>query len=215
MADADTKDNTSLAPEKVLEGIRTEIDAKLAAVNDQLAALNQSFKAAAEASTTKKVEVSDDDIYQPVELKKKILQEATQMTNEILKADREKALMIHSLSREYPEISSDPAMQKAVLAAQAEIPTSIRDTAAGYEMAVLKAVSKAGLVPKSKRQSESNDEFALNGSRGGNRERTGGKKKVSEATLAFAQLLGRDVSDPKVVKGLEEAANRDTYNRYR
>jgi hypothetical protein len=81
-------------------------------------------------------------------------------------------------------------------------------------MAVLKAVTKAGLVPKSKRQVLDED-VSAGGSRGTGETNRKSKSKVTDQMLRAAEALGRPVDDPDFVKRLEEAANRTAWNRYR
>lgn len=223
-------DNNEQAPKtddsKGIESIRGELDAKLAEVKSQLESMNKQFadslqtlatavKPEKQATTT----IDDSDLYSGEKLSEKVASVANRIASEALAKERQLNGKIYELSQEFPEIQSDAVLRKAIIEAHNSIPMSLRDTAEGYEMAVLKAVSKSGLVAKSKRKEVEVDPDSMPSrgqGRGGAERRAGGsKKKVSEATLAFAQLLGRDIDDPKVQKGLEEAANRNTWSRYR
>lgn len=188
---------------------------RLAEVQEQLRQMNASMEATqtAIAAANKRqvqVEEKEDNLYDP----KQLLAKSEEVMNRRLREEKAKDNMIYSLAQEYPEIQTDTKLRNAILDAQKGLREDIRDTADGYEMAVLKAVSKAGLTPKSKRQTV--DEDISTGPRGGNpgTKRTG-RVKVSEKTLAIAQLMGRDISDPEVLKRLEEASNRDRYDKYR
>ncbi len=185
----------------------------LAEIQEQLKALNtkqeQGWQAIADANRRPEAPVEETNLYEPNNLLARAQEEARQ----IIKIDREKDMMIYNLAQEYPEIQKDSKVRQAVLDAQRDLPASIKDTAAGYEMAVLKAVSKAGIVAKSRRQNVDEDiSMAPNGS---NTQRAKGKVKVSDKMLQIAELMGRDINDPETLKRLEAAANRDSYTKYR
>lgn len=212
MADADTKEITPPTGESALNAQLTEVQDQLRKMNDTIAAQQSALIAATQ--TKSRVQEDDDNIYDPVKAQKAVLKKADEIFETRYKEEKSKDMMIFNLSQEYPEIQKDTKLRQSILDAQKELPQAIRDTANGYEHAVLKAVSKAGLIPKSKRPVIDED-TSFSSNRGGGSSRPRGKVKVSEATLAVSQLLGRDISDEKVLKGLEEAANRDTFTKYR
>lgn len=213
MVDADNKedlpnDGQSKGNENALNAQLTQVQEELKKMNERMEATQNALAEANRPRAPKEDE--DENIYDPKVLSRKM--EAAFDTK--LRAERQKDLTIFNLSEEYPEIRTDAKVRQAVLDAQKELPESQRDTASGYEFAVLKAVSKAGLIAKSKRQTVDED-ASISPRSGGSRPTPGKKVKVSDKTLQVAQMLGRDISDPKVLAGLEEAANRDTYNKYR
>jgi hypothetical protein len=200
--------------------IKSDLDSKLSEVQQQLAQMNEFMqsqqRAAAKPQAT---EIDDSDVFDAQSLNRKVTQAADSVARELLAQERQKNATIYQMAQEYPEIHSDKDLQKEILSAQKTLPKSLQDTAEGYEMAVLKAVSKQGLVAKSRRQAASSDDDFSVGSRSSSSTKSEGRrssgKKVSEATLAAAELLrGRALTDEER-KGLEQAASRDTYNRYR
>lgn len=221
MADEDTKNTPD--QKKTGEGLaelRSELDTKLLAVQEQLKAMNQSYAQGldniAQRLTPQKREetIDDSDVFAPAKLRDKILAEASRTTQEILNEERRKNATIYNLSQEYPEIQTDQKLQGSILEMQKTLPKILQDTADGYEMAVLKAISKQGILPKSKRQAaDAGDDFSMRSRSSADRAKP--RAKVSESTLAISQLLGRDIKDPTVLKGLEEAANRDSWTRYK
>lgn len=221
MTDADNQEQTSQQNTQNSDG--TRVEAELAKVQAQLEAMNQLYaeqsKAIASLATKpqrQEVEISDDDVYDPKALSAKVLKKTDEVISQHLARERELNATIYNLTQEYPEISSNASMRKAVIDAHNAIPDSLKGTAAGYEMAVLKVTSKEGLVPKSKRKDVQVDaDISAGGGSSRSESRPKGKKAVTEKMIALAQLLGRDTNDPKVMKGLEEAANRDSYGRYR
>ncbi len=221
MANADTNENISSSTDSSnAEGTKgnNALNAQLTEVQEQLRKMNAQMEAtqAALAEANRKPTVpneEEENLYDPKRLAAKMDRDFDTKLDNKLRAERAKDLMIYNLAQDYPEIQTDNKIRQAVLEAQKQIPESLRDTADGYEMAVLKAVSKAGLVPKSKRQTVDDDSSFS--PRSGANSRPKARNKVSEKTLMVAQLLGRDISDETVLKGLEDAANRDNYTKYR
>lgn len=215
--DADSKnenlpnDSEHGAPDSKGKDVLAE---RLAEVQAQLQAMNevmQAQSAALTAATKKPAPVEEENLYDPNQL----LRKAENTFDTRLREERAKDAKIFELSQEYPEIRGDSKIRNDILAAQKELPDHMRDTAIGYEAAVLKAVAKNGLVAKSKRPNQSLDEDASLSSRGGSSNAPRKKVKVNENMLALAELMGIDTKDKKRLEGLEAAANRDRYDKYR
>jgi len=149
------------------------------------------------------------NFYEPTEM----LEEVEERVERKIQAEAAKNLKIAELSKEYPELNSDAKMIQAVVKELEAVPAAIRNSPEGYEMAILKTVHKQGLTPKSKRRDNSIDEDISLGN-SGRRQPPPKRVKVSEETLAAAELMGLDVSDPKVVERLENHANRN-FDRYK
>lgn len=213
MADADTKENTS-QQNVGSTGDSGAVTAQLTQVQDELRKMNERMEAQSNAlieSTRKKVvqEEVDENIYDPKVIERRM----TAAFESKIRAEKAKDVTIWNLAQDYPEIQSDAKIRQAILEAQKELPEATRDTAGGYEHAVLKAVAKAGLIPKSKRPVV--DEDTSISSRSSGQRPPKAKGKIDERTLMVAQLLGRDITDKKVLEGLEAASNRETYSKYR
>lgn len=221
MADVDNKNTPDQnKPGEAIAEFRSELKNSLLEVQETLKAMNQSYsqgftELSQRVSPTKpQPTITDADVFDPAGLRDKVLAQAGQLTSEILAEERRKNATIYNLSQEYPEIQTDSTLQKSILDMQRTLPKGLQDKADGYEMAVLKAIAKQGILPKSKRPAPTtNDDFSV--SSRGTSERPRSRAKVAENTLIISQLLGRDIEDPKVLAGLEEAANRDTWTRYR
>lgn len=224
----DTQDQNAPADNGV-----SELKSELQQMQEQLAVMNQSYQeqmqGMVDAFTKSQAQIDNtDDQYLSDEEKqiKALRQEieelktsAPKQTQEILKRERDLNNTVVRLAADYPEIQSDAKIRQAVLDQHAKLPSGMKETAEGYELAVQRAVAQAGLTPKSKRQANSQDadSFSSPGQKSGRSAEGGSKRKakVSEKTLMVAKLLGRDINDKKVIEGLEEAASRDSYNRYR
>lgn len=210
----------------------SELKSELQQMQEQLANMNQSYqeqmqgmvdaftKSQSQIDSTEDQYLSDEE-KQIKQLRAEIQElktSAPKQTQEILKRERDLNTAVVRLASDYPEIQSDDKIRQAVLDQHAKLPSSMKETAEGYELAVQRAVAKAGLVPKARRQTSSADadSFSSPGQKMGSSSsgESGRKAKVSEKTLAVAQLLGRDINDKNVLKGLEEATQRTKWNRY-
>ncbi len=217
MADVDKNSTSETDSNKeAVKGLRTEIDT----VNEQLRAMNATFKESIEtlANSMKPAVVQkqvsfDDAMYDADKMEERVTQKATEIAQGVAAKNRELDMTIYNLSQDYPEITSDSAIQKSVKEIEASLPAAMRGTAIGLETAVLKAVTKAGLMPKSKRQTV--DEDISFGSGRSQTTKPKARAKVDQNMLDIATLMGRDITDKNVLKGLEDAANRDTFNKYR
>ncbi len=225
MADAEQQDNTSQQNTQNSGG--NKVEQELAKVQEQLQAMNRLYEAQSAAIAnmakpqTRQADpiIEDDDFYDAKKLNAKVTQTSKAIASEIVARERELNATIYNLAQEYPEIQTNAEIRSAVVAAHDSVPESLRGSAVGYEMAVLKAVSKAGIIAKSKRKETSvDDDISSGGGSSGGSSSSGRapkKKVVTDKMLALAELLGRDIKDKNVLKGLEEAANRDTYSKYR
>lgn len=217
MVDADDKDNTSSETGQGQSKGNDKLAETLVSVQEQLRAMNEANQATAQAilqmrqaqanAITK--EETSDDLYDP----KTLLNKAGDIMQKQLREERAKNAMIYNLGQEYPEIHSDSSIRQSVIEAQKGLRPDLQDTADGYEVAVLKAVAKHGLVPKSKRQVL--DEDASSAPRSSASDRSRKKVKVSDDTKTIAAMMGLNTEDPETLKQLEKHANRDTYSKYR
>lgn len=98
-----------------------------------------------------------------------------------------------------------------------KLPKHLQGTPEGTKMAMMEAAAELGLVPaKARKAAANNDDFVVGGSaKGGSRKPADPLKDIPEATLQMAQLLGRDISDPKVLEGLRAASKRGDWSKYR
>lgn len=217
MATADDKDPSQIADPAKDQKTGTDASAAmLAKMEAAMASMNEKLEAQATmlAEANKRLappapKQDDVNLYEP----QNMVQHMERIFDTRLRTEKQKDLTIYNLAQEYPEIQTDPKVRAAVLDAQKSVPEHIRDTAEGYELAVLKAAGKSGLVPKSQRKTV-DDDVTYDGTR---RQSSAPKKrnKVSEATLAAAELMGININDENRVKSLEEHANRDSWTKYR
>lgn len=186
-----------------------EIKAQLQELAENTRATMEAVSTVAQRTKPPEPVVEDENLYEPDAL----LRKAASMAEGIVDAREQRNQRMTEMSREYPELNTDAKLIQAAAAELGKLPANFRVTADGYETAILKAVAKAGLIPKSKRANVTVDEDVSMSNRGGssgNRER---KQKVSDATLAAAELMGLDINNPETIKNLEKNSNRN-YNKY-
>lgn len=131
----------------------------------------------------------------------------------------------NELYREYPEISN----QDSELHARAkEIMATLTDSpydASALERAVYRAAAEKGITPMKHRKKSDDDasdgEYLGSGGGSGGGEGRSGRRAKSEklpaATLAFAEAVGMNTKDPKVVERLTARHNdrKSNWSRYR
>ncbi len=215
-----------------VKNVKSEFDRKIQAIQEQIAEQNrfnveQFNQILSAVKTTKPSEpdTSDKDIEnlafnEPakyaklVEDRARVAAEsaATRMSD----AQSARQNMIIQLAQEYPELNDPSTEFYQKVSAQSKSLGS-NYTPSEAKALIREVAADVGLLPKAKRQTSNAGDFSFGGSRGGAGSGADRSKKaeVSADTLLVAQLLGRDIKDPKVLKGLEEATKRDTYNKYR
>lgn len=229
MADADNKNDT---PDTGQLDLKSEIDAKLSDVSRKLADMQSQWQSSmqtvadsiiasrAPAPTTKPTEsfFEDDGItIDPAKVEARASAAAARTAQELISRERKRDEVLASYAAQYPEMGqAGSEFNQAILEAHKGLPQNLKDTPEGYEMAILRAAAKQGVVPRSKRTSS--DDFTLS-SRGGNRPPKKDDVEVSEATQIFSEFInkaaGRDPNSKEVQEGLKSALKRNDYHRYR
>ncbi len=197
------QDNGSNAQAKMLEALQTQLTEMNQKLEQQANTLAEAARRSAPAPKPE-----EQNLYEP----QNMVQHMEKIFDTRLRSEKQKDMTIYNLAQEYPEIQTDPKVRQAVLDAQKTVPESLRDTSEGYQLAVLQATSRAGLIPKSQRKTV-DDDVSYDGSR---RAKPAAKRaKISQETLMAAQAMGKNTDDPEYIKRLEEAVNRDTFTKYR
>ncbi len=128
---------------------------------------------------------------------------------------------ILNMSAQFPEFKEDgSAAQKLVIDKFNNLRQDLKGTPEGAQLAMSQAAMELGLIPASRRQkANASDDFSVSsgkggGSSSGNAPTKKQKSTVAPETIAFAQLMGMNPEDPKLLERLESHAKRD-YRRYR
>lgn len=123
------------------------------------------------------------------------------------------------LEAEYPEFADRTSEHyKRVAAYYQQLPKELQGTPQGLENAAYKAAAEYGLVPKSKRQTGSaGDDFSVSSGGSARPKAPRGSKdgEMQPDQLAFAQLLGAPLDNPKFKEVFKKASNRKEWNKYK
>lgn len=142
---------------------------------------------------------------------------ADQKINEKVRVSSASQSVVNEISGKYAEFSNpnSEAAQEA-LAEYAKLPQYLQNTPEGTRLALMNVVANRGLSPTAKRQASKTDDFALGGGAppAARRSQASPKSEIDPQTLAFAELIGIDVNDPKRLEGLKKSAGRKNWNRY-
>src|SRR4051812_18699154 len=190
MADADQQETSQDNAENKSAPTGTKIDQQLAEIANMLAAQNAQMQATQEALAAaaaankppKQATEVPDPVYDRDGYTRYVDQRADQIAQRAVARERALNTVVYQMSQDYPEIATDAAIKKTIQEYQRALPEALRETADGYETAILKAAHKHGLVPKSKRaNSQIDEDISMGSERGsqGSQRTKGGKVKVS------------------------------------
>jgi hypothetical protein len=123
---------------------------------------------------------------------------------------------VNALYSDYPELANteDPLSKRAdeIFRTFSE---DERSNPLAMRAAVREAASEMGIKPKSKRVDTNDDSFSISGGgSGGGRPTRSRDNDLAPETLEFAERMGMDVKDPKVIERLKERAKRKNWSRY-
>ncbi len=122
------------------------------------------------------------------------------------------------LDSEYPEFRDKSSEQrKRVEMYYSQLPQGMQNTKEGLEVAVYKAAADFGLTPQSKRKGAASEDYSMSGSGSGSTTPRKPAKKQTEMQsdqMAFAELIGAPINDPKFKAEFEKATGR-TYGKFK
>ena len=223
------------SPEEMLKNTRAEFSRKLGNVESRLndttaalqAMLNQLNESRSSGSSQPAKRPTKDLLFDnPEEYAEQITQEAVRQATQVVTRQQEANNMtqaaIADVSSRYPEFAQAGSEAAALAVQKANaLPKNLKGTAEGARLVMLEAAAELGLVPVSKRtqqRASSSDSEPVGGSGRSSsqqqRQVDSKKPKVDAKTLAFAELLGIDIKDPKRLEGLEKASSREFHKKY-
>lgn len=220
----DNTTNTTAPAATDMSAIKSELDTKLAAVNDQLKSLNDNFarqlnemssailstrQPQREQSAPEKLDPYADDYAD--KLAAKISIAATRAASEASEAANNAALSrqtaINALAMEYPEMAQNNSeFAKKVVQIHQTLDKNTQGTAFGYRYAAREAAAELGILPISKRQKQ--DEFVMGGSKSTGKAAKSEVEGIDDKTLETAQLMGLDISNKKVLERLKQGQEK-------
>jgi hypothetical protein len=235
MSDDPVKTPEEQTDENGIKNLKAEMDRKLDNVREMLAQQNQQFQSelgnivstiketqAARGSADTDLEdlkYSDPDKYVQIMTERVVNEKVDSLEKRqqaIRVAEQNRNTKIAELSMEYPELkSTDSELTIKTLQIYNGMSDEQKSSAEGIELAIRKAASDIGVLPKSKRREDDGDSFSMapDGSNTRSSRSKSRSEKLDPKTEAFAQLLGLDTSDAKVRESLQNKAKRN-YNKW-
>lgn len=231
-APADESTGDAPATQKKEVDVAALVEKSFSSLRDEMSKLKDTVSKSYQPAPAKKQEPVEDDLDTVIltDPRKAVERIKAQVREEVMgavsaesnvKAEFQNKFV--ELQSDYPEIgdiNSDLHKKaKDIMAANGN-----RMDAASLELAVLKAAKDVGVSPmKYRRQSRNDDnegdDYLGGASSGENRSKrkSAGSDKLPGNTLAFAQLVGMDVKDPKVIERLTKTYNgrKSNWNKYR
>lgn len=162
-------------------------------------------------ATESKVSVFDDEEAYAARIKAETAAEIRREMDARNSQQAKQATVIQSLMQDYPELQdmSHDLTKKAV-----ELYNSLSDEEKShplaYKAAVRDAAAEMDIKPKSKRRTSESDDFTMSGS-GSGAGRQKREPEMKKETLQFAEAVGLNIKDPKILERLKARHNRKSY----
>jgi hypothetical protein len=218
MSDENQGDKTSDQTQDPTGNIKAEFQRKFENTNAELNQIKQMLVGLTAKPAPKEEPEEDLDVFEPEKVKKYVEKKVSSAINSVkseqAEANRraqERQGVIYSLGQEYPEILQPTSeMAQEALRIINSLPAHEQESATAVKAAILEAAMNKGITPKSKRQkgSDDKDTFQL----GGGKKPSGGKPAeddIDPDTLAWSQLLGRDITKKEVKESLKKHSKRN------
>jgi hypothetical protein len=193
-----------------------QIKNMLGGLTQQQQAANQRHKVVDDADIP-------DPILNPKAYKDYLKNEIMQETSQALNQNNQRQGQLSALVQNYPELQDANAeLTKKAVENYSRLSNEEKMSPNAYRFAVQDAAAELGVLAMSKRSNNKNDDdgdsFTTNsGSYNSNKpssKQNRNSEKIDEATLAFAQAIGKDTSDPKYIESLKKIkAERKNWNR--
>lgn len=209
-------------PDESVKNLKAEMDRKLGNIEKTnqalLSQLQVLAKPKAEPTPAKKPlrDIWYDD---PEAAASLIAKQAKDETLSEIRAENrvqaEKNTVIQGLYREYPELADfdNPLTVKAVEYFE-KLSDQEKANPIAYRLAVKEAAEDLEIKPKLKRKPKDDDDgFSLSGASGGGSagKKARGSEKLDPRTVRFAEMVGLDTKDEKVLSSLKNRAERKNW----
>jgi hypothetical protein len=227
MVSEDEKSGEGTPPADEIKNIKAEMSRKLSNTESTLAALKASQDAllaqiatlAPKPALAPEQKLSDLMYSDPEAYAQKVLAEAEKRADarleQRLSAQSAQQNVIAELVNQFPELSDgDHEFTKSAVAKFNAMPAEDRKSPVAYKTAVMEAALEAGVKPKSKRERVEGDEYVGRGS-SGSASRSKKSAEIDPRTVAFAELVGLDISKPEVKERLKSNHGRESYLKWK
>ena len=229
MADQEVVDEKSAEQkpqQDELKNLKAEFSRKQENVVSELAQIKQMLAQQAQVQQRhQKVEPDEipDPILDPKAYKDYIKREVLQETTNVMQNNNTRNAQLSALVTQYPELhDGNSELTKRAVEMYNGLSDYEKQSPNAYKFAVQDAASDLGVLAMNKRpkqnnnQNEDDESFTTNsGSYGSNRPSKQKKQddKIDDATLAFAQAIGKDIKDPKYLESLKKHTSRKSWNK--
>ncbi len=150
----------------------------------------------------------------PAELETRISAKLTKQMEVSQQLQLTKQSTLSQIVQEYPEANQQGSdMYKKFIEINNNL-GNLRDTAEGYEIAASRAAKSLGILPQSLRSEKKTDNFTIPGNTGAPSGQDPKRGKLTDKSLALAELMGLDVENKEQVKRLEQRTQRRSWKRY-
>lgn len=225
----DTESNSEQKTESGIDGalknLKSEFSRKIENLSTTITSQNQQMEAliaklnsnnSASNTKTETVDLGELIYQNPNEAVNKITERVVDNVNKRTQQEINTRNTVTRLQNEYPELlDASSTAYKSAEKYYDSLPTNLRGTPEGAEIALMRAVKEEGLVPKNKRNSDSNEDFSMDGSgaRRVNSKRGKPDTEIAPETLGFAQLMGKNIKDPKYLERIKKESKRN-FNKW-
>ena len=203
--------------------------ANLKAANDSLTTQLNNLK----AELNRKVSNLETRIPQPVKVQqpeesledliytnpKKVIETIEERVNRgvdaKLNAQTRHTQVIGDLMYDFPELQDkNSELFKEAVSNYNSLSPEEQNSPSAYKLAVKDAALNLGVRPRSKRSEDDDFMVSGSGSSAGQSRKRSREGDLSDETLAFAQKVGFNIDDPKVVERIKARAQRRNWNKY-
>lgn len=227
MADENqTNEQGNQAPnvDETLKNLKSEFSRKQENVSRELEQIKAMLGNLAQPQRQQAAESTEtpDPVLDPKGYKEYLKKEVLQETSQIVNQNNQRQSQLASLVQSYPELQdSNSELTKKAVENYSRLSNEEKMSPRAYQFAVQDAAAELGVLAMSKRQNnkqnDGDDSFTANsGSYSSNKpsqKQSRNNDKIDDATLAFAQAIGKDINDPKYIESLKKHTKRGNWNR--
>jgi hypothetical protein len=193
-------------------------------LSEQLAQITNMIQQSKPAASAVEEDLEDLAFRDPKAYAKKVTEKAVKQADEIfdrkMQQYQQSNATIAQLANDYPELNqSDADLTKRSIEIYRSLSPQEQSSSLAYKSAVREAAAELGILPKSKRSGSGSrkDDFALSGgsnSGSGNSKQSNSNKDLSESTLAFAEAVGLNINDKKILERIKQRSQRKSWSKY-
>lgn len=221
----ETDTNQEVQKPDEIKNLKAEFSRKQENVLGELNQIKQMLQAQKQETQQRHQMIAEDDIPDPVLEPKKykdyIKQEVLKETSSVVNTNNQRQSQLAALVQNYPELQDGSSeLTKKAVDMYNKLSESEKMSPNAYKYAVQDAASELGVLAMSKRKQTQNDDgedsYTMDSSNYQSNKRPSKQAKsdkLDDATLAFAEAIGRPVNDPKYIESLKKYNTRKNWNK--